>query len=79
MLTEAQKALLAFIGTGGKTPDELDGFPHAESDVRTLMEAGYVVLNRNTVPEAGSLAEDGDESFFSYALTSAGIFEIPQR
>jgi hypothetical protein len=75
MLTEAEKALLAFIGTAGKTPDELSAFAHDASDLQTLIEAGYVVLNRNTVPEPGS---EGDESYLSYALTSAGIFEIPQ-
>jgi hypothetical protein len=78
MLTEAEKALLAFIGTGGKTPEELNAFAHDPSDLQTLMEAGYLVLNRNTVPEGGAAAGQTDESFLSYALTSAGIFEIPQ-
>ena len=78
MLTEAQRALLAFIGTGGKTPDELNTFAYDASDLQTLMEAGYLVLNRNTVPDGGSAADQAGESFLSYALTSAGIFEIPQ-
>jgi hypothetical protein len=80
MLTEAEKALLAFIGTSGKTPDEVKAFEHDAADLQTLIEAGYVVLNQNTVPD--TVSDGGErqtqESFLSYALTSAGIFEIPQ-
>jgi hypothetical protein len=80
MLTEAEKALLAFIGTSGKSPDEVKGFDHDPADLQTLIEAGYVVLNRNTVPDTVSDAGErqSHENFLSYALTSAGIFEIPQ-
>jgi hypothetical protein len=80
MLSETQKALLAYVGTGGKTPEQMNEFlGDDDRELQALIEAGYVVLNGTAPQETPPNTGQAPESVLAYALTYAGTLEMPQQ